>query len=132
MTTGVAPDLERARAASARMAWEEASESFERADRSAPLGAEDLERMATTAFMLGRMDAFVALLERAHHAHAEAGRGCPAARCAFFIGVNLTFRGELARGTGWFARGQRLGERGGAGCAEQGRPMLPAGVPAGG
>src|SRR5262249_53511085 len=44
----------------------------------------------------------------------------------FFIGVNLTFRGELARGTGWFARGQRLVEREGAECAEQGYLMLPA------
>jgi DNA-binding NarL/FixJ family response regulator len=126
MAAEVAHELERAREAYARMAWREARDAFERADREAPTGAEDLERLATSAFMLGRIDDFLSVLERAHHAYVEAGNGCRAARCAFFIGVNLRFRGETARATGWWARGQRLVEREGGNCAERGYLMLSA------
>ena len=37
-------------------AWRDAYESFSRADEAAPLGAEDLELLATSAYMLGRDD----------------------------------------------------------------------------
>jgi DNA-binding CsgD family transcriptional regulator len=119
-------ELERGRAAYARRAWLDAYEALSAADQAAPLGAEDLELLATCASMAGRMDDFLALLERAHHAHAAAGHGLRAARCAFWLGMNLAIRGELGPAGGWFGRAQRLVEREGQECVEQGYLLVPA------
>ena len=90
------------------------------ADRATPLGADDLELLARSAYMLGRDDDYVAALERAHRAHFDADHALPAARCAFWIGLTLFLRGETAPATGWFARAQRLVDREGGDCAERG------------
>jgi DNA-binding CsgD family transcriptional regulator len=100
--------------------WTEAYESLSRADRAAPLDADDLERLATAAHMLGRHDEYVGALERAHHAHLDRNGRLPAARCAFWIAVNLLLRGEVGRATGWLGRGRRLVEREGSDCVERG------------
>src|SRR5918995_356937 len=57
----------------ARRAWTEAYESLSRADRDQPLGAGDLELLATSAYMLGLIDDYLRALERAHHANLEVG-----------------------------------------------------------
>ena len=41
----------------------------------------------------------------------------------FFIGLNLMPRGEHSRGAGWFARAERLLDRGRLDCAERGYRM---------
>ena len=71
--------VERGRDARARRAWREAYELLSAADRAAPLEAEDLEALATAAYMLGRDDD-VQLLESAHHAHLVSGAETRAAR----------------------------------------------------
>ena len=104
--------LELGRASFARRAWKDAYESLSRADRSAPLAAEDLESLATAAYMLGLDDEYLSGLERAHHAYLEAGETRRAVRCAFWVGINLALRGELGPAGGWLGRAQRtLGER---------------------
>ena len=105
-----ARELERVRDAFADLAWGDALRALERADRDAPLGGEDLERLATSAYMLGRFDDFLGALERAHRAHADGGDPLRAARCATFLGLHLAVRGEMGRATGWFGRAQRLVE----------------------
>jgi DNA-binding NarL/FixJ family response regulator len=55
----------------------------------------------------------------------EAGSLPPAIRCAWWIGHNLLFRGELAPASGWFARGQRLIERVHGDCVERGYMLIP-------
>ena len=75
------------------------------ADQVAPLGAEDLELLATSAYMLGRNDEHVSALERAHHMYLEAREALQAVRCAFWVGINLALRGEMSRATGWFKSG---------------------------
>jgi DNA-binding CsgD family transcriptional regulator len=119
-------ELEQGRASYARRAWARAFASLERADHEAGLGAADLELLATSAYMLGRMDDFLAVLERAHHAHVEQGETLRAARCAFFVGVNVALRGEMGRATGWFGRAQRLVDREGRDCVERGYLLIPA------
>ena len=119
-------ELERGREAFARRAWFDAFEALSAADQADPLGVDDLELLATSASMVGRMDDYLALLERAHHAHADAGEGLPAARCAFWLGMNLAIRGELGPAGGWFGRAQRLVEREGQECVEQGYLLVPA------
>ena len=82
-----------------------------------PPTAEDLERLATAAYMLGRDDDHVAALERAHHAHRTGPLA--AARARSGSAINLTLRGE-SRAAGWFERARRLVEREGRECVEQG------------
>ena len=119
-----AEELERGRECYAKGAWTDAYESFVRADRVAPLGPEDLELLARSAYMLGRDDDYVSGLERAHQAHLNAGATLPAVRSAFWIGHNLLFRGESVRATGWFARGERLLEQE-QDCVERGYLLIP-------
>jgi ATP/maltotriose-dependent transcriptional regulator MalT len=95
------------------------------ADEAARLGAQDLQLLATSAFMLGRVDDFLHFMERAHHAYLEEDDALAATRCAFYLGVNLAIRGEVARASGWFGRGHRLVEREGRECAEQGYLLVP-------
>lgn len=114
--------LERGREACRRQAWDDAREALLAADRVATLDGDDLERLATAAYLSGREPLFAAALERAHDAYAAS---CPerAARCAFWLGLTLMFRGEAAAGSGWLARAQRAVE--GRDCAEQAWLLLP-------
>ena len=117
--------LERGRQAYLTSSWREAYESLSRADQVAPLAGEDLELLATSVYMLGREDEWMQLLERACESYSDAGMLLPAARCAFWIGTHLATRGEMGPATGWLGRAQRLVERDGSECVEQGYLLLP-------
>jgi DNA-binding CsgD family transcriptional regulator/tetratricopeptide (TPR) repeat protein len=117
--------LERGRRAYAARAWGDAYESLSRADQALPLGAEDVELLATSAYMLGRDDEWMSLLERAHHVYVDAGEARRAASCAGWIGTNLALRGEVGGATGWFARAQRLLDIYARDCPERGWMLLP-------
>ncbi len=117
--------VSRGREAYARRAWPDAFESLSRANETAPLEAEELELLATSAYMLGRDDEHVRALERAHHAYLDAGDTPRAVYCAYWIGHNLMLRGEMGPATGWFGRGQRLLERDELDCAERGYLLIP-------
>ena len=86
---------------------------------------DDLELLATAAYMLGRDDEWMQGLERAHHLYVEAGEPRRAARCAGWIGIDLALRGEMGGATGWVGRAQRLLERDGRDCPERGYLLLP-------
>ena len=118
--------VSRGREAFAQRAWADAFESLSRADQAAPVGAEELELLATSAYMLGRDDEHVRALERAHHAHLDAGDTPRAVRCAYWVGHNLMLRGNMGPATGWFGRGERLLEREDRDCAERGYLLIPA------
>jgi hypothetical protein len=120
-----ANELERARESYSRMAWREAYELLSAADQAAPLAAGDLELLATSASMLGRDGEWLPTLERAYHGHSAAADNLRAARCAFWIGMNLALRGEMGPATGWLGRAQRLIEREGRDCVEQGYMLMP-------
>jgi DNA-binding NarL/FixJ family response regulator len=115
-------DLGSARASYDARSWAAAYDAYARAE---PLAAVDLELFATCAFMLGRDEEYFALLERAHHLHADAGALLAAARCACWIGNQRMFRGDVGQGSGWIARARRLVERDGSDCAERGYLMFP-------
>jgi DNA-binding CsgD family transcriptional regulator len=118
-------ELERGRESYAGRAWLDAYTALSNADRVSPLGVEDLELLAISTWMVGRMDEYQALMERAHHACLEAGEGLRAAQCAFWLGMTLAVRGELGPAGGWFGRGQRLVEREGRDCVEHGYFLVP-------
>ena len=117
-------DLERGRESYTRRAWIDAYESLSHADQASALGAEDLELLATSAYMLGRDDDLSGL-ERAYHVYLDAGETLRAARCAIWVGMHLSMRGEMGRASGWLGRAQRLVEREGRDCVEQGYLLFP-------
>ena len=86
-----ADELRRGREAYTNRAWLDAYTALSSADRAAPLQAEDLELLATSASMVGRMDDYLAVLERAHLAHLDAGES---ARCG---SVRVLARDERSR-----------------------------------
>jgi DNA-binding NarL/FixJ family response regulator len=117
--------LARGRESYAASRWREAFASLSSADRALPLGAEDLELLSRAAYMLGRDDDYLGALERAYRTHVDAGHAERGARCAFWIGHNLLFRGERGRASGWFSRGNRLLEKLDADCVERGYLLIP-------
>ncbi len=118
-------ELSRGREAHAAEAWLDAYESLSVADRAATLEAEDVELLATSAYMLGRESEYLGLLERAHRAHLDGDRPLAALRCAFWIAVNLAGRGETGRANGWLARAERALDECGDDPLERGYLLLP-------
>jgi DNA-binding CsgD family transcriptional regulator len=106
-------------------AWDDAYWFLSRAGEAAQLAVGDLERLAMSAYLTGRDEDYLRALERTHHAYLDTGKCHRAARCAFWIGLRLAFRGEMAPATGWFGRAHRLLEGDPRDCAEQGYLMLP-------
>src|SRR5262245_2960463 len=118
--------VERGRASYASEAWQDAFELLSSADQTAPLRPGDLELLAQSAYLIGRDDDYVRVLERAHRAYLDAGAVPRSARCAFWIGNNMLFRGQRALASGWFARAQRLLDEHELDCAERGCLLIPA------
>ncbi|MFF3288853.1 LuxR C-terminal-related transcriptional regulator [Streptomyces sp. NPDC003023] len=117
--------LEDGRTAFGLRKWARAYSLFSAADNHAPLAAEDLERLATAAYLVGRDESSSRAWERAHLALLEGGDVPGAARCAFWLGLLLVNRGEPARGGGWIGRAQRLVGEGAVDCVEQGYLVVP-------
>jgi tetratricopeptide (TPR) repeat protein len=120
--------LHRGREAYGSRAWSDAHALLSAADRIAPLSAEDLERLAVAAYLIGRYDDTDEARVRAYHDHLAAGARARAARCAFWLAFGLLIRGEMARGGGWLARAGRLLEENGQDCVEQGYLLMPNGI----
>ena len=117
-TTEGSGHLDQGRRSFAAWTWLEAYEALARADEAAPLAAEDLELLATSAYMLGRDDEWMRNLERAHQLYVDAEETQRAARCAIWVGINLAAprrggrRERLARPCSAAARARRSRVRG--------------------
>jgi DNA-binding CsgD family transcriptional regulator len=118
-------ELERGRTSFERRDWLDAYTALSAADQVEPLDAADLDLLATAASLIGRMDDYLAVLERAHLAHIERRDNLAAARNAGWIGMTLAIRGEMGPASGWFGRAQRLVEREGRESVEQGWLLVP-------
>jgi DNA-binding CsgD family transcriptional regulator/tetratricopeptide (TPR) repeat protein len=117
--------LERGREATLRRAWADAYASLSASDEAAPLGAEDLERLAWAAELSGHVEPFLKVMERAYEVRLAEGAPRLAARAAFWVGFRARALGEAGRASAWLARAQRLVEREPSECAEQGLLLLP-------
>jgi DNA-binding NarL/FixJ family response regulator len=115
----VADRADGARGAFERRMWGDAFDQLSAARRERELDAEDLERLAVAAYMLGRDEACDEAWIAAHQLWARGGEAERAARCAFWQALGLFFRGDLAPAMGWVARGGRLLEESGRECVEQ-------------
>jgi DNA-binding NarL/FixJ family response regulator len=118
--------LDRGRESFGRRAWADAFAQLSAADRESPLEVEDLERLATAAYLIGRDDNGADAGARAHHEWLRRGSVERAVRCAFWLAFSLLSRGEAARGGGWVARARRLLDDAHLDCVEQGYLLLPA------
>jgi ATP/maltotriose-dependent transcriptional regulator MalT len=125
MTVDVSGRLQRGRESYGRRSWAEAFRALSQIDACGPLGVEDLERLATSAYLIGRDDDYLKTLERVHQAHLETDNNERAARTAFWLGLRLIFRGEMGPATGWFGRARRLLDEHARDCVEKGYLMLP-------
>ena len=121
-----APDaLGRGREHYRRRAWADAYRMLTIADQALQLGGEDLEWLAMSAYLIGRDDDYLMVLDRAYTAHMDAGASARAARCAAWLSLRLLFRGETGHATGWLARTRRLLEGEKREGAEHGYVLLP-------
>jgi DNA-binding CsgD family transcriptional regulator len=100
--------LEHGRACYGRRAWGDAYHALTCADQASPLDVEDLDRLATAAYLTGRELEFQQLIERLYRVHTESGDGARAARCTFWLAITFLIRGERGQSNAWTARGQRL------------------------
>lgn len=122
----IVDSVERGREYYAQRAWADCFASLSRGDRETALGAEDLELLASAAYMLGRDDDYLGCLERAFEAHEAAGEPLRAVRCAFWIAIKLFLAGEAAPAGGWLGHAHRLLDGAGRDCVERGYLLLPA------
>jgi DNA-binding CsgD family transcriptional regulator len=72
------------------------------------LGPEDSMALATSAYLLGNLDDAARALQTGYQDSIRNGDSLGAVRFAFWLGLLLNLRGEMAVGGGWVARAQRL------------------------
>lgn len=96
-----------------------AREDYERGDWASALdvwsgsgvdlvGPAELRDAATAAFLLGRREECLELLQRCFRTYEECGDTAAAARCAFHLAMTYASGGDPALSAGWSARAQRL------------------------
>ncbi|HEY7361743.1 MAG TPA: hypothetical protein VH642_13085, partial [Streptosporangiaceae bacterium] len=103
---GMRSVVDAARSAFARGAWREACEALSAAAGAGPLPAEDFERLAVAAYLVGEDDVCTHAWESAHRSALERGDGATAARCAALLSLCLLLEGQAARAGGWLARAE--------------------------
>jgi DNA-binding CsgD family transcriptional regulator len=87
--------------------WAQACEEFAAADRADQLEADDLERYAEAAQILGRGVEAIQLLRRAFNLRTNAGELDRAITSAFWLFQALIINAEFARARGWAAQVRR-------------------------
>jgi DNA-binding NarL/FixJ family response regulator len=98
-------------------AWAQAYDLFAAAGT---LDAEDLDRYAVAAMLVGRMDDYYVIREHAYEQLLAQGDPTGAAAAALWIGMQRMVSGDVVAGGGWLARAGRLIE-------EDGTDSVPAG-----
>ena len=99
---------EAGRTALARHAWREAFDIFCKADAMRALSAEDVERLAESAWWTGRIDECIAAHERAYTAYMDQGAPRRAAMVAVRLAEDFFNRQATSLGNGWLKRAERL------------------------
>jgi tetratricopeptide (TPR) repeat protein len=120
--------LDRGREAYRRQHWTDVYAELSAADRETPLEAEDLERLATSAYLLGKDAESTDLWVRAHQEFLTRNLPQKAASSALWLAFGLIARGEMAPAGGWVARAGRLLE-GVEDCAEKGFLLAQTAIP---
>lgn len=117
--------LHKGREAFRQHAWSDAYSLLSDSDGENQLAPDDLERLAVAAYLVGKDSESIDAWTRAHQELLNSGDNEQAARCAFWLGMQLMNKGEHARGGGWIARSKRLVDDSKKDCVEQGFLLLP-------
>ena len=112
--------LQRGRSAFGTQAWAEAYAHLSSADQATPLEPDDLERLATAAYLVGADAVSIETWTRAYNETLRSGTVARAARCAVWMIFELLSSGEWARANGWLATARRLLDDGQHDCPERG------------
>jgi ATP/maltotriose-dependent transcriptional regulator MalT len=113
-------DLVQGRAAAQELDWDTAYVALARAARARALDPDDLELLATAAFLRGDLEECLEALRRGHQRHLDGGSPRRAARCAIWLVFHLANRGDFAQASGWLGRITRLLDAEPQECAEHG------------
>jgi DNA-binding CsgD family transcriptional regulator len=101
--------------------WSAAYTRLAAADKASPLEPDDLDRLATAAYLVGEDTASVDVRGRAYHGFLERGESVRAARSAFWLIFTIYGKPDFqAQATGWQARARRLLSECSEECAEHG------------
>jgi DNA-binding CsgD family transcriptional regulator len=120
--------LARGRQSFDRKAWAESYRLLQAAEREGPLAPEDLERLATAAYLVGREEESEGYRTRAHQSFLDRGDCESAARSAFLLAFGLLQRGARAPASGWFARAERIVDDAQLDCVLRGYLLIPSAV----
>lgn len=121
----VSTHAERGRVAYAHRAWKEAYAELVAVGTGGD--AEDLQRLAVAAYLIGADD-WVVRSEDACRAYQAMGEHRRAARAAFWLGFGLLSADRVALGRGWLGRARDILELVDGPCAERGLLLLPEGI----
>ena len=116
--------LEVGRNAFEQRAWGEAYTQLSAADVGADLSLDDLERLATAAYLTGQDDC-VDAWARAYQQCLTLGEAARAARSAGWAAHGSFEAGEVARGGGWLTRARVVLDEGGLEGPERGWLLVP-------
>ena len=120
--------LDRGRAAYDRQAWADARDLLSAADREAPLGLEDLERLAIATYLVGEYAESMGLSQPGVPGVDPCQR-CRAGRAQRLLGGRRASRaGEMAPAAGWLAKAERLVAEGDGERVESGYLLVAAAV----
>lgn len=111
---------DRGRAAYGRRAWAAAFEALAAADDIEPLPPDDLDLLATSAYLTGKNAEGDDLAARAYREWLDRDAPDQAARRAVWLAILLLLRGEMAASNGWRTRARRLIEDGDLDCGAVG------------
>lgn len=112
--------LQRGRTAFRSHDWAEAYAQLSAADRIARVASEDLELLATSAYLIGADEVSIDAWGRAYTEWLREQNVPRAVRCTFWMILELLSSGEWARAIGWLATAQRLLDDGRHDCPERG------------
>src|SRR5207245_8234664 len=101
-------EREAGRSAFSRHSWREAFETLSNAQAMRALAAEDVERLAESAWWIGRVDDSIAAPERAYAAYMDQGTPRRAAIVAVRLAEDFFNRQAKSLGNGWLKRAERL------------------------
>ena len=101
-------EREAGRSAFARHSWREAFETLSNAQAMRALAAEDVERLAESAWWIGRVDDSIAAHEQAYAAYMDQGTPRRAAIVAVRLAEDFINRQAKSIGNGWLKRAERL------------------------
>jgi serine/threonine protein kinase len=111
--------LDQGRESYRRQLWTDAYAELSTADRENHLEPEDLDRLAMTAYLIGKDADSTDLWARAHQEYLARDDPAQAARSALWLAFGMLARGNMAPAGGWLARAGRVLDGVGE-CAEQG------------